>query len=113
MDPELSKKWIIKSRKKYMLDKPLTHCRTNIMFCSEHFERDMFTDEKLDTLLPGASPTLVWTPQRISIDEQSVHPSNDEKGEQSQLQPMEGAIHASKKLKVEKFMFQLFHYFNK
>ena len=78
------------------------------MFCSEHFERDMFTDEKQDMLLPGASPTLVWAPLRTSFDEKSVEPSNDETHNQSHIQPVEGAIHASKKLKVQKFMFHLF-----
>ena len=58
MKPELSKKWIIKSRKQYMLNKPLKQCHINIMFCSNHFERGMFANGSMDTLVSNAVPTI-------------------------------------------------------
>ena len=58
MKPELSKKWIMKSRKQYMLNKPLKQCHINIMFCSNHFERGMFANGSMDTLVSNAVPTI-------------------------------------------------------
>ena len=58
MKPELSKKWIIKSRKQYMLNKPLKQCHINIMFCSDHFERRMFANGSMNTLVSNAVPTI-------------------------------------------------------
>ena len=58
MKPELSKKWIIKSRKQYMLNKPLKQCHINIMFCSNHFERGMFANGSMNTLVSNAVPTI-------------------------------------------------------
>ena len=58
MKPELSKKWIIKSRKQYMLNKPLKQCHVNVLFCSDHFERRMFANSFMNTLVSDAVPTI-------------------------------------------------------
>ena len=68
MNPEVSKKWIIKSRKPYMLNKPPRHCHNNIMFCSKHFERSMFADNTEDLLLRNAVPTL-FDPSQITTED--------------------------------------------
>ena len=60
MDPKLSKIWILKSRKQDMLRKPLNQCHIDIMFCSQHFQRDMFVDDYLETLVGNAFPTLFY-----------------------------------------------------
>ena len=110
-DPELSGQWILESGKQYMLGKSVAECSEKIWFCGQHFESCMFTDERREELLPDAIPTLFDAPPRISSKEKSLQPSRDEKCGQAQHQLMEGNIPASKRAKVNKFMFRFFQYF--
>ena len=89
MKPELSKKWIIKSRKQYMLNKPLKQCHINIMFCSNHFERGMFANGSKDTLVSNAVPTIF---------EGNLNPAN---GEHANDHGYADIIEPEVKIKVE------------
>ena len=63
-DRELSKKWIVKSRKSYMINESVEKCYSNIHFCGQHFDSDMFVDVKREmpfsyiTLSPETRPKL-------------------------------------------------------
>ena len=71
-DPELSRRWIVRTREKFMVDKLAkgkTMSLNNFVFCSQHFERDMFMDDKMDSLASYAVPTLLDMVQCSSCGE--------------------------------------------
>ena len=47
-DRELAKKWVVTSRKPYMINEPAEKCYNNIHFCAQHFEKALFADDKRD-----------------------------------------------------------------
>ena len=49
-----------------MLDRPLEDWYNSILFCSEHFERNMFADDNMETLLSQAVPTLFDAAPRLN-----------------------------------------------
>ena len=78
----------MKSRKKYMLDKPSTFCYRNIVFCSQHFEKSMFLDYKMDILASQAIPTL----SNVVLSNVNAGPSSGEVKKKIERSPSDAYV---------------------
>ena len=61
-DPERCRKWVQNSRRHDLLNKSPEYCYNNIRFCSDHFEKVMFQNDRCERLNWNAFPTLFDVP---------------------------------------------------
>ncbi len=61
-EEERAKKWVIKSRRADLLNKPLEYLNRNVCFCHDHFEELMFSNPEKTRLNWNAVPTLFAVP---------------------------------------------------
>ncbi len=55
---ERGKKWIVNARREDLLEEPSEYLYENIKFCALHFERSQFMNDKRNSLVRDAVPTL-------------------------------------------------------
>lgn len=61
-DPERCKKWVINCRREDLLRKDIIYLHTNVRLCSNHFELTQFMNEKRNSLVWNAIPTIFDIP---------------------------------------------------
>ncbi len=65
-DSERSHQWLINSNRRDLIGRGVEYMYENIKFCADHFEEQMFMNEKKQSLTPKAAPTLfIWEDEVI------------------------------------------------